>query len=195
MRTVTSYRRSNLLDRAIVTLARRSGARAREVERFLRFSVVGVIGAVVDLGTLTLLQASLLPPSSRFYVELATAIAFLVAVVNNFLWNRYWTYPDSRSRSIRRQLAQFTLVNAVGLTVRTTLISATYAFLGVTLMPLALPLVRVLRPDYLPSATAEAKLGTFAAWVIAVIVVMLWNFFVNRYWTYSDVDRASAHRP
>ena len=195
MRTVTGYRRNNPLDRAIVTVARRSGDRAREVERFLRFSVVGVVGAVVDLGTLTLLQATLLPPSSRFYVELATAIAFLVAVVNNFLWNRYWTYPDSRSRSIRRQLAQFTLVNAVGLAVRTSLISATYAFLGVSMMPLVLPLVRVLRPDYLPSATAEAKLGTFAAWVIAVIVVMLWNFFVNRYWTYSDVDQASAHRP
>ncbi len=192
---MTGYRRNNPLDRAIVLLARRSGARAQEVERFLRFSVVGVIGAVVDLGTLTLLQATLLPPSSRSYVELATAIAFLVAVVNNFLWNRFWTYPDSRSRTIRRQLAQFTLVNAVGLAVRTTLISASYAFLGVTLMPLALPLVRVLRPDYLPTATTEAKLGTLSAWVVAVIVVMLWNFFINRYWTYSDVDQASAHRP
>ncbi len=192
---MTGYRRSNPLDRAIVSLARRSGDRAQEVERFLRFSVVGVIGAMVDLGTLTLLQASLLPPSSRSYVELATAIAFLVAVVNNFLWNRFWTYPDSRSRSIRRQLVQFTLVNAVGLAVRTTLISASYAFLGVTLMPLVLPLVRVLRPDYLPTATTEAKLGTLSAWVIAVIVVMLWNFFINRYWTYSDVDQASAHRP
>ena len=195
MCAVTGYRRNNPLDQAISTLARRSGARAREVERFLRFSVVGVIGAIVDLGTLTLLQATLLPPSSKFYVELATAIAFLVAVVNNFLWNRYWTYPDSRTRSIRRQLAQFTLVNAVGLAVRTSLISATYTFLGFTLMPLVLPLVRALQPDYLPSATTEAKLGTFAAWVIAVIVVMLWNFFVNRYWTYSDVDQASTHRP
>jgi putative flippase GtrA len=23
---------------------------------------------------------------------------------------------------------------------------------------------------------------------VAVLVVMFWNFFVNRYWTYSDVD-------
>jgi putative flippase GtrA len=23
---------------------------------------------------------------------------------------------------------------------------------------------------------------------IAVIVVMFWNFFVNRYWTYSDIE-------
>lgn len=191
---MTIQERTNPLDRAIVTLARRSGDRAQEVERFLRFSVVGVIGAVVDLGTLTLLQATLLPPSSNSLVALATAIGFTAAVINNFLWNRYWTYPDSRSRSIRRQLLQFSLVNVVGLAVRTTLISATYGFLGATLMPLALPLLRMLRPEYLPSATAEAKFGTFAAWVLAVIVVMLWNFFINRYWTYSDVDQASAHR-
>jgi len=23
---------------------------------------------------------------------------------------------------------------------------------------------------------------------IAVVIVMFWNFFVNRYWTYSDVE-------
>ena len=191
---MTIQERTNPLDRAIGTVARRAGDRAQEVERFLRFSVVGVIGAVVDLGTLTLLQATLLPPSSDSLVALATATGFIAAVINNFLWNRYWTYPDSRSRSIRRQLLQFSLVNVVGLAVRTALISATYALLGATLMPLALPLLRMFRSEYLPSATAEAKLGTFASWVLAVIVVMLWNFFVNRYWTYSDVDQASAHR-
>jgi putative flippase GtrA len=37
-------------------------------------------------------------------------------------------------------------------------------------------------------ATAElyAKNLTLAA---AVGVVMLWNFFVNRYWTYNDIDQ------
>lgn len=187
--------RNNPLDRAIVSLAGRYGSRAKEVERFLRFSVVGVLGAVVDLGTLTILQATLLPPVTDLHVQLATGTAFLVAVAHNFAWNRYWTYPDSRTRSIRRQLSQFALVNAVGLFVRTSLISLTYAFLGTALMPLALPLIRMLRSTYEPSATAEAKLGTLAAWVIAVIVVMMWNFLVNRYWTYSDVDQASMRRP
>ncbi len=187
--------RNNPLDRAIVTLASRHGSRAKEVERFLRFSVVGVLGAVVDLGTLTILQATLLPPVTDLHVQLATGTGFLVAVAHNFAWNRYWTYPDSRTRSIRRQLSQFALVNTVGLVVRTSLISLTYAFLGAMLMPLALPLIRMARPTYEPSATAEAKLGTLAAWVIAVIVVMMWNFLVNRYWTYSDVDQATMRRP
>jgi hypothetical protein len=38
-------------------------------------------------------------------------------------------------------------------------------------------------------ATAEfyAKNFTLAA---AVGIVMLWNFFVNRYWTYNDIDHS-----
>jgi putative flippase GtrA len=30
--------------------------------------------------------------------------------------------------------------------------------------------------------------GNNAALATAIIVVMLWNFIVNRYWTYNDVD-------
>lgn len=184
----------NPLDRAIVAIARRSGSKALEVERFLRFAFVGLAGSVVDLGTLTLLQATLLPPSSTSLVALATTIAFFAAIINNFLWNRFWTYPDSRSRSLQRQLLQFTLVSLVGWVLRTLWISAAYASLGATLMPMALPLVRVLRPGYVPSVTFEGKLGTLVAWVVGIIVVMMWNFFANRYWTFSDVDKVSAGR-
>ena len=31
-------------------------------------------------------------------------------------------------------------------------------------------------------------LGESIAWALAVVIVMFWNFFVNRYWTYNDVD-------
>ncbi len=55
-------------------------------------------------------------------------------------------------------------------------------------MPAALPFIQIFRPGYVPSPVGEAKLGTMAAWVIGVIVVMLWNFFANRYWTYNDCD-------
>jgi putative flippase GtrA len=27
--------------------------------------------------------------------------------------------------------------------------------------------------------------------MVATVVVLFWNFFVNRYWTYSDVDAVS----
>jgi len=54
-------------------------------------------------------------------------------------------------------------------------------------MPILLPEIQLLRPGYVPSVSAEAKLGTMAAWAIGVAVVMVWNFLANRLWTYNDV--------
>jgi putative flippase GtrA len=108
-------------------------------------------------------------------------------VTSNFIWNRYWTYPDSRSRSIRRQLMQFFVISFVGWFGRTLWISSAYQWLGTVLMPLLLPEIQMFRPGYMPSASAEAKLGTMAAWLVGVCIVMVWNFLANRYWTYNDV--------
>jgi len=186
----------NPLDGPILAIAARFGDRSKEVERFLKFAVVGSIGALVDFGTVIVLQATVFPPADKIgtplpgNVVIATTIAFLAAVVSNFLWNRFWTYPDSRSRSIRRQLALFTFVSFVGWLGRTIWIRLSYHAIGVMMMPILLPLVHVFRPTYVPSLTADDKLGTIIAQFVGIIVVMFWNFFVNRYWTYNDVKQS-----
>lgn len=181
----------NPLDAPIASVAQRvGGSRSREVERFIKFAIVGAIGAVIDFMTLSILQATVLSPvepNKDLKVAVASTIAFLAAVTSNFIWNRYWTYPDSRSRSMRRQMAQFTFINLVGWLGRTIWISSAYAWLGAMLMPILLPEIQVFRPAYVPSHSAEAKLGTMAAWLIGVCIVMVWNFLANRYWTYNDV--------
>jgi putative flippase GtrA len=145
----------------------------QERTRFLRFAVVGVVGAVVDFGTFNLLV-------SLFSVQavLASVISFLAAVINNFVWNRYWTYPDSRSRPVVKQLAMFSLISLMGLLIRTPL----FAFLEVQLTRLFISL----DAPSIGFITAEF-MGHNLALAIAVVVVMFWNFFVNRYWTYNDV--------
>lgn len=178
----------NPLDMIILAVAGRFGSKSKEVERFLKFAVVGFIGAVVDFGTLFVLQATILPPVDTLHVALATTIAFLAAIMSNFTWNRLWTYPDSRSRSVRRQLAMFTFISVIGWLGRTTWISLAYQPLGHFLMPIVLPFIHIFRPTYFPSDHADAKLGTFAAMLIGVIVVMFWNFLANRIWTYNDIE-------
>lgn len=184
----------NPLDIIIEAVARRFGSKSKEVERFLRFAVVGLIGAIVDFGTVIVLQATLLPPTNpnnepiASNVALATSIAFLAAVVSNFIWNRYWTYPDSRSRSIRRQLVMFTFISLVGWLARTVWISVAFNPMGELMMPILLPVIQIIRPGYVPSITASGKLGTMVAMLIGVVVVMFWNFIANRIWTYNDVD-------
>jgi putative flippase GtrA len=177
----------NPLDIMIVAVAHRFGDKSKEVERFLKFAVVGLVGAVVDFGTLIVLQATILPPVNNINVIIATTCAFLAAIISNFTWNRVWTYPDSRSRSMRRQMALFAFISVIGWLGRTLWVGWAYLHLGTLLMPALLPEIQLLRPGYVPSPTAEAKLGTIAAQLIGVVVVMFWNFLANRHWTYNDV--------
>lgn len=182
----------NPLDVPIEAIAARLGGdKSKEVERFLRFATVGIIGAVIDSVTLVILQATILPPSLAepidYNVVAAQSIAFVVAILSNFTWNRLWTYPDSRTRSLRRQLLQFSLISLVGWVMRTVWITVAHQPVGDLLMPILLPEIQIFRPGYVPSVTGAAKLGTMATWLIGVAIVMVWNFLANRYWTYNDV--------
>ncbi len=154
------------------------GPQAKEVERFIKFSIVGAIGAVVDFGTGNLLLHILRP--TGFGITLVSAVAFTAAVTSNFIWNRYWTYPDSRSKRLAPQLAQFFAVNVMGLGIR-------LVILNLTREPLGSLGMRLLGPDNDP-----VLLGYNLATALAIGIVMFWNFFVNRYWTYNDVDRPRA---
>jgi putative flippase GtrA len=181
----------NPLDIPIQAVAARFGEKSKEVERFLKFALVGAFGFVVDFTTVFVLQASLLPPRpgvADWNVTIASTIGFIAAIISNFTWNRLWTYPDSRTRSLRRQLAIFAFINVIGWIIRTLWITLGHEPVGNFLMPLLLPEIQLFRPGYVPSITAAAKLGTMFCLVTGVVVVMVWNFFANRHWTYNDVE-------
>lgn len=142
----------------------------RERTRFLKFAVVGLIGGVVDFGT-----ANLLVYVFSAALVIAGTISFIAAVISNFTWNRYWTYPDSRSKPILHQLAQFTIINAIGLGIR------------VPVLRFLEPVLRRFFTILHPPVFSVDFLGKNFTLAVAVIIVMFWNFFVNRYVTYNDV--------
>ncbi len=146
----------------------------RERSRFMRFALVGVFGAVVDFGTFNLLTGLFNMPA-----VLASVCSFGAAIVSNFTWNRFWTYPDSRSKRISQQMLQFGLISLIGLIIRTPL----FALLETPLRNL----FASLHYSFISAGNVDF-LGHNLALAIAVVVVMFWNFFVNRYWTYGDVE-------
>ena len=85
-----------------------------ELIRFGKFSVVGAIGALVDFSVLNLGMRVL-----GLINWQANIISFSAAVFSNFMWNRHWTYPESRALAFGPQLGQFALVNVVGLGINT----------------------------------------------------------------------------
>ena len=132
----------------------------RELTRFIKFGIVGTIGAMVDFGVLNLgIQV--------FGLEkwLANTFSFSAAVLSNFTWNRLWTFPESRDRAIGTQLVQFVIVNVVG-----------YAINQAIFLSL----------DYY-LFSSWGTLGYNLAKAIAIGVVLFWNFGANRVWTYKGI--------
>ncbi len=144
----------------------------KERHRFMKFALVGTLGAVIDFGVMNLLSHF-----TNMALVYAGTISFICAVISNFIWNRYWTYPESRSRPLLNQMGMFFLVNTAGVAIR-------IPILHFVEPPLLRFFERLLHISY-ANAEFYAKNLTLAA---AVGIVMLWNFFVNRYWTYNDVD-------
>jgi putative flippase GtrA len=136
--------------------------RPKEFVRFLKFATVGATGMVVDLTVLNVMHKVFGLP-----LLVANTISFTTAVISNFTWNRLWTFPESRERPIGTQLGQFTLVNVVGLVIN-----------NVVLL-LAFQITQKVVPD--PWDYNLAK-------VFAIGVVLFWNYFVNRAWTYKGIE-------
>jgi putative flippase GtrA len=64
--------------------------------RYLKFGIVGASGTVINMIVLFLSQEYLFKfieaPKDRLYLSLALAI--FIATINNFTWNRLWTWAD-----------------------------------------------------------------------------------------------------
>lgn len=124
------------------------------VGRFLRFGTVGLSGVFIDMGVLYLLHSVLGLPLTRSKLISAEA-----AILNNFIWNDAWTFADiSQSqkgwRARLKRFLKFNLICLAGL------------ILNVLVLNLLYNVVFGQRWPYLAN-------------LIAIIVVTLWNFWMN----------------
>jgi putative flippase GtrA len=87
-----------------------------------KFAAVGITGYVVNLAVYT----ALLRGAGWHYAAAATA-SFLVAVTNNYLWNRLWTFRDQRGH-VAFQGLRFLVVALVAYVANLGILSVLIAF-------------------------------------------------------------------
>lgn len=121
--------------------------------QLLKFGLVGGSGYLINLAVFAILAGNL-----GIHHTAAAIGAFAVAVTNNFLWNRHWTFgPGEGSASF--QAARFFAVSL--------------ASLGINLV-------------VLEALLASGTCGELAAQAIAVAVAMPFNFLGNKLWTFAQ---------
>lgn len=121
--------------------------------QLVRFGLVGGLGFVVNIAVYTLCVHAI-----GIDYHLAAVIAWLVAVVNNFVLNRHWTF-DARAGKVHFQAVRFVVVSLVAL--------------GFSLLVLVL----LVELGGLPKVPAQA---------LAVATSMPLNFLGNKLWSFRD---------
>ena len=137
------------------TLALRIGAAARRPASWLqlvKFGLVGGSGYLINLAVFAVLTGSL----GMHHVGAAIG-AFCVAVTNNFLLNRHWTFAAGDGHA-GFQAMRFFAVSTGALVVNLVVLEALVSY---------------------------ASLGDLPAQAIAVAMAMPFNFLGNKLWTFA----------
>lgn len=119
--------------------------------KFIRFGIVGFIGLIIDFGVTYLLKEKI-----KINKFVANSIGFSLAVINNYLLNKYWTFNSTNSNIIS-EFSSFLLVCVIGL---------------------------LLNNAILYYLTERTKLSFYIAKAGSVLIVMLWNFSANYFFTF-----------
>jgi putative flippase GtrA len=120
--------------------------------QLVKFGVVGGSGYVINLLVFAFLASNL-----GVYHAAAAVGAFLVALGNNFFWNRHWTFGPGEGLA-HHQAIRFTIVSVGALVVN--------------LIVLEL-------------LVGSSGMNELAAQAIAVAVAMPFNFLGNKLWTFT----------
>ncbi|MEW5907692.1 MAG: GtrA family protein [Patescibacteria group bacterium] len=126
------------------------------IYQFAKFFLVGGLNFLIDMGILNFLV---------FYTSISggltqsgfKGISFSVAVINSYLWNKFWTFKRVSTESVSKEFFQFATVSIIGLLIN---LGVDYVF------------VNIINPF------GGMPLKTWAQFsaMIAAIAALFWNF-------------------
>ncbi len=153
-----------------------------ELVRFVKFCFVGTLGTFIDFGIFNLFHNML-----HFHEAIANTISVSLAIVNNYMWSRFWVYPETKDRQGGAKFVRFVIVSMIAWALNTSILWGTdHWVLGEQglLAGLVAPIAATMRVSHRVLSSNTAK-------VIATGIVLFWNFFANRFWTFRDVDQVA----
>lgn len=132
---------------------------------FFRYVVVGTLGTIVDLGSLYLMtHYSGIDPRKSGLFPVFVTLAFLLAVIHNYLLNRFWTF-ESHTHQVTAEFLRFFLVSLGGLVLTQVLMWFFVSLLGLWYM---------------------------LAKALTSVIVLIWNFGLNKFWTFRQTHAPAS---
>ncbi len=125
----------------------------------ISFGVIGLSGTAITFVLLTLLHKGL-----GWKIAFANIPAYSAGIVNNYFWNRIWTFRHIDHKNVLHQGGQFALVSLGGLIINTIILTV-----------------------------ASRAVDFRIAFAIAAGVAFFWNFALNHQVTFQHKVHAITH--
>lgn len=98
----------------------------------LKFGVVGLVGFAVDIGLFNVLLIGVAGDGWWSHPVGAKFISTTVAIVVNWIGNRFWTFRHDRHRHVVREFVEFVIASLAGMAVTLVFVWFTHDVLGFT---------------------------------------------------------------
>jgi len=116
------------------------GKKLRVIWQLAKFVVIGFMNTLFDLGMLSLLllifrdyfhieSKEILIMGITFY-SLFKGMSFIVANINSYYWNKYWTFEQNATKKTGVEFLQFLTVSVIGFIIN--VVVASYVFKGIS---------------------------------------------------------------
>ena len=150
LKTIIEYA-GQVINIALFSISHHKSAVWKEWKRVFKFGLVGLSGIVINMGVLWYLTEFV-----GFYYLVSSLFAIELSILNNFVWNEFWTFKGIRQHQLSsrwHRIISFHVVSAGGLVINMGVLYFLTSIVGVF---------------YLTSN------------LIGIMVGFGWNFLLNR---------------
>ena len=129
-----------------------------------KYGVIGVLNTFLNAGVFNLLIFTT-DISAGITVDLFFAVAFIVTIINSFIWNKYWSFEERKTETIAGEALRF-----FG-------ISAAVAIVNIGVLHVIINIIGA-------PAGLDSKIWANAALAFTIITAFLGNFFGYKFFVF-----------
>jgi putative flippase GtrA len=129
-----------------------------------KFGLVGVTNTVIDLGIYNLF-IFITDVSTGYMIAVFKSFAVLAAIVNSYIWNKYWSFEKKEGGNVSEEFTQFLLVSLTGLLLNVGITSLVVNVIGA------------------PGDIADKTWANIGG-LTASILVLTWNFVGYKFFVF-----------
>ena len=138
------------------------------IRQFSKFVLVGLSNFTIDFGILNLL-IYLTDRDQGIYYSIFKAVSFACAIINSYLWNKFWTFENLDISQAGRQFVKFIIVASFGLLINV--------------------IIATIVVNYISVESISSRIWANVGALSSLVAVVLWDFMGYKFIVFREKDQ------